>query len=113
MSHPFDLTGKTVAILPELGIARVRTEVADAVVDAAVSIRVGGVGQTGEAQEHEGQLEGTPAAPFGPIKLSQEPGQPPRGVLEPGSDDLATNPLEGHGLIGKAEGLPGQRVVPQ
>lgn len=31
----FDLTGKTVAILPELGIAQVRTEVADVVVSAA------------------------------------------------------------------------------
>src|SRR5580704_696328 len=31
----FDLAGKTVAILPELGTARVRAEVADVVVDAA------------------------------------------------------------------------------
>jgi aspartyl-tRNA(Asn)/glutamyl-tRNA(Gln) amidotransferase subunit A len=34
----FDLAGKTVAILPELGTARVRAEVADVVVDAAHQI---------------------------------------------------------------------------
>ncbi len=79
--------------------------------DVAVSIRMGGIGQPGQAQQDERQLERSPAALGRDVEAGQQLVEHRGGVRGPGPHHLAAYTLQGHRRVGETERLPGLGVI--
>lgn len=78
-----------------------------------VRIRESGVGEAGQAEQDEGELEGTPAVVTRRVQLLEKLGDAGLRPRCAGAYELASHPLPGHGLVGEAERLQCHRVGAQ